>query len=151
MEQTDPKTVAPATPAHSTGQPITTPPAPAAITATPATPAVEDLIDIEQFLKVKFRIATIESAEMVPKSKKLLKLQVDLGPLGKRQILSGIALHYTPESLIGKKVVVVANLKTAKLMGLESQGMLLAASTEGDTALAIITPEKEIPAGSVVR
>lgn len=148
MEQTDQKVVATATPATDAGQPTPTP-APAQAATPP--PAVEELIDIDQFLKVKFRVATIEAAEVVPKSKKLLKLQIDLGPLGKRQILSGISLHYTPESLIGKKIVVVANLKPAKLMGLESQGMLLAASTEGDTMLAILSPEKDIPAGSVVR
>ncbi len=109
------------------------------------------LIDIEYFSKIDLRVAQIESVEALPKSKKLLKIQVDLGELGKRQILSGIALHYSPETLVGRKIIVIANLKPAKLMGEESQGMLLAASTEGDAILALLQPNCEIPAGSRVR
>ena len=110
-----------------------------------------DEIDIETFAKIKFRIATIEKVEAVPKSKKLYQIQLDVGALGKRQIVSGIALHYTPEQLVGRQIVIVANLKPATLMGVESRGMLLAASTEGDTLLALVTPDKEIPAGARVR
>ena len=73
------------------------------------------------------------------------------GEHGKRQIVSGIAQHYTPEQLIGRQIVIVANLKPAKLMGVESQGMLLAASTDGDGALALLTPDKPIPSGARVR
>lgn len=120
-----------------------TAPAPAAV--------VDDSIDIEQFMKVKFRVARIEAAEAVPKSNKLLKLQIDLGPLGKRQILSGIAKFYTPEALIGRKIIVVANLKPAKLMGLDSQGMLLAASSDDGSLLVIADPGQNMPEGSVVR
>jgi methionyl-tRNA synthetase len=101
-------------------------------------------------MKVKLRVARIESAEAVPKSNKMLRLQLDLGPLGKRQILSGIAKFYTPEALIGKHIVVVANLKPAKLMGLESAGMLLAASSDDGSALCVLEPT-DIPPGSVVR
>jgi methionyl-tRNA synthetase len=110
-------------------------------------------IDIEHFAKVKLRVARIEAVEAIPKSKKLYKLQLDLGPLGKRQILSGIAQFYTPESLIGRSIIVIANLKPATLMGHESQGMLLAASCgEGETAkLAILAPSAEMPPGSEVR
>jgi methionyl-tRNA synthetase len=86
-------------------------------------------IGIDEFDKVDLRVGQVIAAEKLPKSKKLLKLQVDLG-FEKRQILSGIALHISPESLIGKKVVIVANLKPAKLMGEESQGMLLCISNE---------------------
>jgi methionyl-tRNA synthetase len=112
----------------------------------------EGLISIEDFIKVKLRVARIEAVEVVPKSKKLLKLNVDLGSqLGKRQILAGIAPYYQPESLVGEKIVVVANLKPAKLMGLESQGMLLAASTKDGTALALVRPDKDLPEGSEVR
>ena len=112
----------------------------------------EELIDIDYFSKVKLRVARIEAAEVVPKSKKLLKLQVDLGEkLGKRQILAGIALHHTPESLIGKKIVIVANLKPATLMGHESQGMLLAASPEDGSVLSILDPGQTLPEGSTVR
>ncbi len=114
-------------------------------------PPVEDLIDIEHFAKVKLRVARVTAAEAVPKSKKLLKLQVDLGSLGTRQILSGIAQFYTPESLIGKKIVIVANLKPALLMGLESQGMLLAASSDDGQSLAIMEPAAHLPEGSTVR
>ncbi len=117
----------------------------------PLAPAADDEIDIDHFARVKIRIATVEAVEPLPKSKKLYKIQVDVGELGKRQIVSGIALHYTPEQLVGKQIAVIVNLKPAKLMGVESQGMLLAASTEGDTALALLTPDKEIAPGSRVR
>jgi len=70
---------------------------------------------------------------------------------GKRQIVSGIAQHYTPEQLVGRQIVIIANLKPAKLMGVESQGMLLAASTEGDGVLALLTPDKPIATGARVR
>jgi len=117
---------------------------------TASSPATDE-IDIETFAKIKFRVATIEKVEQVPKSKKLLQIQLDVGDLGKRQIVSGIALHYTPEQLVGKQIIIVANLKPAKLMGVESHGMLLAASTEGDEILAIVNPDKPIPAGAKVR
>jgi methionyl-tRNA synthetase len=121
-------------------------------TATTAEPAaIDDEIDIDLFARVKLRTATVESVEPVAKSKKLYKLQLDVGELGKRQIVSGIAPYYTPEQLIGKQIVIIANLKPAKLMGIESQGMLLAASTEGDAALALLTPDKPIASGARVR
>ena len=125
--------------------------APQAAAQTPVLEKLDDRIDIDHFAKVQLRVATIESAELVPKSSKLYKLQLDVGSLGKRQIVSGIAKHYTPEQLVGKQIVIIANLKPAKLMGVESHGMLLAASTEGDAALALLTPDKEITAGSTVR
>lgn len=113
--------------------------------------AAEPQIEIEDFMRVKLRVARIEAAEAVPKSSKLLKLQLDLGPLGKRQILSGIAKFYTPETLIGKKIVVVANLKPATMMGLESQGMLLAASNQELTQLIVLDPGQDMEPGSEVR
>ena len=126
--------------------------APSPVVAAPVAAPVEELIDIDLFAKVKFRVGRVEAAEAVPKSKKLLKLQVNLGPtLGTRQILSGISQFYTPESLIGKQVVIVANLKPAKMMGLDSQGMLLAAATDDNSALTIIQPTVEIAEGSTVR
>jgi len=110
----------------------------------------EELITIDDFMNIKLRTAIIVEAEKVKKSKKLLRLQVDLGK-EKRQILAGISQQYQPEDLIGKTVVVVANLKPAKLMGLESQGMLLAANTE-DGKLSIATFESEdIGPGAEVR
>lgn len=112
----------------------------------------ESQIDIEHFKKVQLRVGQVLAAEMVPKSKKLIKLQVDLGAkLGARQILSGIAQFYTPEQLVGKKIIVVANLKKAMLMGLESHGMLLAASDETGTKLSIVDPGAEMELGSEVR
>lgn len=118
-----------------------------------AAPIIEqDLIDIEHFAKVKLRVAQIESVESIPKSKKLLKLQVNLGEkLGKRQVLAGIAQYYKPEDLIGKRIVVVANLKPATLMGETSQGMLLAASNEDGNSLCILEPDNSIELGSTVR
>ncbi len=89
-----------------------------------------DRISIDQFMNVELRTAKVIAAENVPKSKKLIKLQVDLGT-EQRTILAGIAEAYQPESLVGRTIVVVANLKPAKLMGIESNGMVLAASPEG--------------------
>lgn len=110
-----------------------------------------ELISIYYFSKVKLRVGLVEAAEPIPKSKKLLKLQVDLGPLGKRQILAGIAQFYLPENLIGRRIVVVANLEPAKLMGEESQGMLLAASAADMSQLVVLDPGPEMPLGSEVR
>jgi methionyl-tRNA synthetase len=126
--------------------------------AAPATPTSEAapipgiaLIDIQDFAKVKLCVAQIESVEKIEKSKKLYKIQVDVGAvLGKRQIVSGIAQFYTPEQLVGRKIIIVSNLKPAQLMGTESQGMLLAASTSDRTALSLLTPAEEIPVGSYV-
>lgn len=108
-------------------------------------------IDIEHFAKVELRVGQIVTAEKVEKSKKLLKLQVDLGPeLGKRQILSGISQFYTPENLVGRKIVVVANLKPATMMGIESRGMLLAASSPDRTQLTLVNPGEDAVLGSTV-
>lgn len=103
-------------------------------------------VDIEDVRKLDLRVGVILKAEPVPKSKKLLKLQVDLG-LETRQIVAGINLHYQPESLIGKHVVVVANLQPASLMGVESQGMLLAGSSQKELKLLIV---EGLPPGSVI-
>jgi methionyl-tRNA synthetase len=108
----------------------------------------QELIDIDYFSKVKLVTAKIISAEKLPKSKKLLKLQIDTGA-EKRQILAGVAEFYEPDYLIGKIIVVVANLKPAKLMGEMSEGMMLAASKDGK--LLFVTPEKEIGEGAEVR
>jgi methionyl-tRNA synthetase len=112
---------------------------------------VEDsMITIEDFAKVELRVARVLECERVEKSNKLLKLKLEVGE-EVRQVVSGIAKFYDPEQLVGKLVVVVANLKPAKLMGIESQGMILAASTENDEELSIVTLEKEIKTGSKVR
>ncbi|MEN3008286.1 methionine--tRNA ligase [Pseudothermotoga sp.] len=96
------------------------------------------LLDINDFKKVDLRVAKILSAERIKGSEKLLKLLVDLGELGVRQIVAGIAKYYEPDQLIGKSIVVVANLKPAKLMGVESQGMLLAAHDKDQVRLITI-------------
>jgi methionyl-tRNA synthetase len=110
--------------------------------------AAPSAITIDDFKKVNLRVAKVLECEQVPKSDKLLKLQVEVGT-EKRQIIAGIARHYKPEELVGKQVVVVFNLKPAKLMGHESQGMLLAAS-DNNGRLVYIAPSAEIDSGSVI-
>ncbi|HWO41455.1 MAG TPA: methionine--tRNA ligase subunit beta [Candidatus Eisenbacteria bacterium] len=105
------------------------------------------MISIADFRKVELRIGTVKSAEPHPNADKLIVLKVDLGS-EERQICAGIREHYTPEELVGRQIVVVANLETARLRGLDSQGMLLAAS-DGDRVI-ILTPERPVTAGSKV-
>src|SRR2546427_12958105 len=105
------------------------------------------MISIDEFRKVELKVAIIKSAEPHPNADRLLVLQIDLGT-EQRQICAGIRNHYTPEELVGRQVVVVANLETAKLRGMESQGMLLAASDEG--RVIILTPEKTVQPGAKV-
>jgi methionyl-tRNA synthetase len=105
-------------------------------------------ITIEEFQKIDIRVADVVECERVKNSEKLLKLKVKIGN-EERQIVAGIGKHYSPEELVGKKVIVVANLKQAKLMGIESQGMLLAAVK--DEKLTLITTLGEIESGSQVR
>ena len=119
----------------------------AAPTAPAQTPPVARM-SIDDFSKVELRVAEVIGAENLPKSKKLLKLTVRLGE-ETRTVVAGIAEHYAPADLVGRKVVIVANLAPAKLMGVESNGMVLAASHE-DT-LALLTLDKELPSGSKVR
>lgn len=107
-------------------------------------------ITIDDFAKLDLRVARILSAEKVEGADKLLHLQVETAG-AQRSIVAGIARHYSPEDLVGKSVVIVANLKPAKLRGHLSEGMLLAASTDDDGVLAFVTPEKELPSGSKVR
>jgi methionyl-tRNA synthetase len=103
-------------------------------------------------MRIDLRVGQIVSAERVPKSKKLLKLEVSLGEsLGNRQILAGIGTHYEPDVLVGRRVAIVANLTPAKLMGLESQGMLLAGSSEDDSVLAVLEPDCHLPLGARIR
>ena len=106
------------------------------------------LIGIEEFQKVQLKVAKILEAERVPKSSKLLKLQVDIGA-EQRQIVAGIGKKYAPEELIGKTIVVVANLKPAKLMGIESQGMVLAAG-ENDM-LGLLGVSEDLPPGTKIK
>ena len=109
---------------------------------------VEGLITFDQVMAVNLKTAVVLEAERIEGADKLLKLQVDLGS-EKRQLVAGIALYYQPEELVGKTIMVVANLKPAKLRGVESQGMLLAAS-QGDR-LKLVTVDGEIGPGAAVK
>jgi len=121
----------------------------AAASAAPgATPS--SLVAKAEFDKLELRVAEVLAAEAVPKSKKLLKLSVSLGS-EPRTIVAGIAQHYAPADLVGKKIVVVANLEPAKLMGIQSQGMVLAGSTDDDSALAVLVLDRDLPPGARVR
>lgn len=135
------------------GAPISSPPqkaTPAPVKKQPAPPKTETQtmshITIDDFTKVELRIAKITAAERVPKSDKLLRLTVDLGEPEPRQILAGIGKSYEPEQLIGKQVAVVANLPPRTMMGLQSQGMVLAASDE--TGLSVLSVDRELPPGT---
>ena len=105
-------------------------------------------ITFEDFEKMQFQVGEIISCEAVKKSKKLLCSQVKIGSQVK-QIVSGIKAHYTPEEMVGKKVMVLVNLKPAKLAGVLSEGMLLCAE-DADGNLALMTPEKKMPAGAEI-
>lgn len=110
---------------------------------------IADEITIDDFAKVDLRVALVKECEKVKKSKKLLCLQLDDG-FGGRQVVSGIATWYKPEDLIGKKVVIVANLKPVKLCGVESNGMICAADTP-DGAASVIFPDQDLPCGAKLR
>jgi methionyl-tRNA synthetase len=111
--------------------------------------AANGLIGIDDFAKVDFRVAEVIKAEKHPKADKLLVLTLNLGD-HTRQVVSGIAQHYTPESLVGKKLVLVANLKPAVLRGVESQGMILAGEN-AEGKIVVVTPEQDLPPGAKIR
>ncbi|MBN1458959.1 MAG: methionine--tRNA ligase [Armatimonadetes bacterium] len=114
-------------------------------------PKEKPVISFQEFQKLDLRVGEIVTAEAVPNADKLLKLTVDLGE-EQRTMVAGIALSYQPEELVGKRVVVVANLEPATIRGVESQGMILAGSVKGDdTSIAIVTPERGLPNGTKVR
>ena len=106
-------------------------------------------ISIDDFAKVEIRLGQIKSAEPVPGSDKLLKLSVDFGEESPRQVLSGIAKYVTPEELIDKKFPFITNLEPRKMMGLESQAMIMAVSS-GDV-LALLAPSKDVPNGTKIK
>ncbi len=112
--------------------------------------AVQDKeITIDDFAKIKIRTATVYQAERIKKSDKLLKLQIDLG-FEKRQVVAGLAKHYKPEDIIGKRVLVVANLKPVKLFGNESNGMILAAETD-DGNMKLVSVDDSVKPGTIVK
>jgi len=147
MEPSIPKPPAPpSVPDPATApQPVAAPASPQPGAA--SSPAAE-LISIEEFQKVRLRTGRIVAAEKIPGADRILKLTVDVGT-DTRTVVAGIALQYAPESLVGRTVIIVVNLKPAKLRGVESQGMLLAADLGGAPIIAGF--EREIPPGSVVR
>lgn len=109
-----------------------------------------EYISIDEFKKVEARMGTVVSADAVEGSDKLIKLQVDFGEESPRQILSGIKQWYTPESLLGKTMLFCTNLAPRSMMGLESQGMLMAVDGS-DGAPVFVIPEKEITSGACIR
>jgi len=144
VEETKPldaRTVAPAEPAAAVQSP-------APLETTQAMPPGVALITIDQFMETELRVADVRAAERVPKSKKLLKLSVFTGD-DERTIVAGIGTKYTPEELVGRKIVIVFNLQPAKLMGVESNGMVLAASMDGEPTL--LSVDAGVPAGTRVR
>lgn len=112
------------------------------------------MITFDEFKKLDFRVATIVESKSVPGTKNLLKLQIDLGELGKRQIITGLAQYYSAESLVGRQLVVLVNLKPAVFRGEKSEGMLLAAEVgkqgDADYQVVLVVPERELPPGTPV-
>jgi methionyl-tRNA synthetase len=154
MEETKQPPAAP--PAAATSQPESAPPAaaaaqpeaaPAAGSTQAVSPAAEK-ITIDQFMAVDLRVAEVRAAERVPKSKKLIRMSIFTGD-EERTIVAGIGTKYSPEELVGRKVVIVANLQPAKLMGIESNGMVLAASIDGEPSL--LSVDAAVPAGTKVK
>ena len=139
----------PAMPPTATPEPVA-PPAPSsqADGAATASPAADTRIGIDQFMSVELRVAKVLAAERVPKSKKLLQLRIDAGT-EERTIVAGIAEAYEPDALIGRLIVIVANLKPAKLMGIESNGMVLASSSEGGKPILVAPGEGAGPGDRV--
>ena len=110
---------------------------------------MSDIINYEQFLQMDLRVGKVVSVEKVENADKLLKLMIDLGEETPRQLVAGIALQYTLEQLVGKDMVVLANLEPKTIRGVESRGMILAATVDG--APVLLTTEKPVPAGSKIK
>jgi methionyl-tRNA synthetase len=132
----------------ATGVEATQPPPPMTHATEADAVGVTNFIEIDDFAKVDLRVGEVVSAERVPKADKLLLLKIDLGEEQPRQVLAGIAQYYEPEKLIGRKVVVVANLKPRKLRGFESQGMVVAASYGEDGRPVLATFTEDVPVGA---
>ena len=111
--------------------------------------SVSDTITFDDFTKIKLRVGRVLEASVHPNADKLLVLKVDLGD-EQRQIVAGLKAFYDPESLVGKNLIIVANLAPRKMRGLESQGMLLAASTDDHSQVIIATTDADIAPGSAV-
>jgi methionyl-tRNA synthetase len=148
--QPDASTTTTKKPAEGTSTGTSAAGAAAAATAAGTAPAAPAKIGIEDFAKVELRVGVVKSAEKVAGADKLLKVMVDIGD-EVRQVLAGIAPSYAPEELVGRKVVVVTNLAPRKMRGVESNGMLLAASVGPDGKAVLCTFAEEIPAGAKVK
>ena len=123
----------------------------AAVQAEASVSSVESRVSFDDFMRVDLRVAKVIAAEAIPKSKKLLKVTVSLGA-EQRTLVAGIARAYDPETLVGRSVVVVSNLEKAKLMGVESDGMILAATDpDGGPVLLTLDDTEKAPPGSRVR
>lgn len=137
---------------HGAGDaPAEQPPQPVALPPTGPLPEPEemcDLLGIEEFQRWDLRVARVIAAEPHPRADRLLKLRVDLGG-EERPLVAGIAAQYRPEELVGRLIVVVANLKPARLRGEESRGMLLAASS--GEVVSLLAPDRELPPGARIR
>ena len=138
IKSSAPESSAPAA-AAAAATPVATPP----VTVASATTAVTSTeVSIDQFFATELKVGTVRFAERVPKSDKLIRLLVDLGEESPRQLVAGIGKAYAPEELVDRQVVVVANLKPAKLMGVESRGMILAA-TDAEGKPILVRPHAE--------
>ncbi|MCD6487943.1 MAG: methionine--tRNA ligase subunit beta [Desulfurococcales archaeon] len=112
--------------------------------------AEKPIISFDEFMKIDLRVGFVKSAEKIPGTTKLIKLIVDLGELGERQLVAGLGLWYKPEDLVNKYIIVVANLAPKKFRGHVSQGMLLAAEDEKGVPI-LLTVEKPVKPGSRIR
>ncbi|MEM4271867.1 MAG: methionine--tRNA ligase subunit beta [Candidatus Pacearchaeota archaeon] len=110
-----------------------------------------ETIPYSDFAKLDLRVATIKKIEDIEGADKLYKLEVDIGEKALRTIVAGIKQHYSKEELIGKQIIIIANLEPRKMRGVESQGMLLAASNDDHTQVILLSPEKKIASGSKVQ
>jgi len=111
----------------------------------------KNIINYEEFSKIDVRVGTVINAERVKKSEKLIKLEVDFGELGKRQILTGIAEWYKPEDLVGMQTTFVVNLEARKLMGSESQGMIFTLGLDDDKKPVFLLPKESVENGEGAR
>ncbi len=110
-----------------------------------------DIVNFSDWEKIDLRVAQIKNVEEIEGADKLYKLTLDIGELGERTVCAGIKQHYTKKELKGKKIIVFANLTPRKLKGIESQGMVLAAVNDEEGKVILLSPEKDIEAGSKVR
>lgn len=108
------------------------------------------MVKIDDFLKIDIRVVEIKEAERVEGSEKLIKLKVDIGEGEERQIIAGVGKSYEPENLINKKAIAIINLEPRKMMGLESQGMILATGDDLEN-ISLLTPDKDVASGGTIR